>query len=103
MTMNQPVGRLFRQKPAWLEVDLGQPMSIGSIYIDEPAEYQRIGDFELQYFDGKDWDVFHHGTTIGPEWSVAIKPVTARRVRLNILKTTDGPTIREFQLYGPAP
>lgn len=30
-------------------------------------------------------------------------PVTAREFRLNITEATDGPTIREFQLFGPAP
>jgi alpha-L-fucosidase len=91
------------QQPAWLEVNLGKPTKIGRVCIDEPAEYQRIQSFELQYFDGKSWHVFHQGTTVGPEWSLAVTPITARRVRLNILKTTDGPTIREFQLYAPSP
>jgi hypothetical protein len=54
-------------------------------------------------FDDKNWHVFHHGTTVGPELSIAIAPITARHVRLNILKPTDGPTIREFQLYAPSP
>ena len=90
------------QKPAWLEVDLGEPRRIGRVFIDEPAEYQRIQAFELQYFDGNGWKNFHAGTTIGPEWSAVVKPITASRVRLNILKSTDGPTIREFQLYGPS-
>ena len=40
------------QKPVWLEVDLGEPMRIGRVFIDEPAEYRRIQSFELQYFDG---------------------------------------------------
>jgi alpha-L-fucosidase len=93
----------FGQQAAWLEVDLGKPTTIGRVYIDEPAEYQRIQSFELQYFDDKNWHVFHHGTTVGPELSIAIAPITARRVRLNILKATDGPTIREFQLYAPLP
>jgi alpha-L-fucosidase len=72
------------------------------VFIDEPAEYRRIRAFELQYFDGINWKSFHAGTTIGPEWSTAVTPVTASRVRLNILKSTDSPTIREFQLYGPS-
>jgi hypothetical protein len=93
----------FGQKAAWREVDLGEPTKIGRVYIDEPAEYQRIQSFELQYFDGEDWRAFYRGTTIGPELSIDIAPIAARRVRLNILKATDGPTIREFQLYAPSP
>jgi alpha-L-fucosidase len=91
------------QKPAWLEVDLDEPKSIDRVFIDEPNECRRIQAFELQYFDGKIWKNFHVGTTIGPEWSAVVKPVMASRVRLNILKSTDSPTIREFQLYGPSP
>jgi alpha-L-fucosidase len=90
------------QKPVWLEVDLDEPKSIGRVFIDEPAECRRIQAFELQYFDGNNWKSFHAGTTIGPEWSAVVTPVTASRVRLNILKSTDSPTIREFQLYGPS-
>ena len=89
------------QKEAWLEVDLGGPKTIGRVFIDEPIEYQRIQEYELQAFDGKDWKSFHHGTTIGPEQSLQVKPVTASKVRLHILRASDGPTIREFQLYGP--
>jgi alpha-L-fucosidase len=89
------------QQPAWVEVDLDEPRSIDRVFIDEPAEYQRIQAFELQYFDGTRWKSFYTGTTVGPEWSTVIKPViVSRRVRLNILKSTDSPTIREFQLYG---
>jgi alpha-L-fucosidase len=71
--------------------------------MDEPAEYRRTQSFELQYFDGKAWQVFCQGTTIGPELSGAFAPITTQRVRLNILKATDGPTIREFRLYAPSP
>ena len=46
------------QKPAWLEVDLDEPRSIGRVFIDEPAEYRRIQAFELQYFDGNAWKNF---------------------------------------------
>jgi hypothetical protein len=89
------------QQPAWLEVDLDTPRKIGRVFIDEPAEYRRIQAFELQFFDGNNWKNFFTGTTLGPEWSTVVTPITASRVRLNITKTTDGPTIREFQLYGP--
>jgi alpha-L-fucosidase len=90
------------QNPAWLEVDFDEPTNIGRVVIDEPAEYQRIQAFELQYFDGHGWQNFHTGATIGPDWSAVVTPITANRVRLNILKSSDSPTIREFQLYGPS-
>jgi alpha-L-fucosidase len=85
---------------AWLEVDLGEPQQVVRVSIDEPAEYSRIQEFQLQYRDGEDWKTFYEGKTVGPDWSKEIAPLTAQRFRLNILKATDGPTIWEFQLGG---
>jgi alpha-L-fucosidase len=38
---------------------------------------------------------------IGADYLKTFEPITARQVRLNILNTTDGPTIWEFQLPAP--
>ena len=86
---------------AWLEVDLGEPQAIARVMIDEPAEYQRVRAFELQYLDGQTWKTFFRGTTIGPHWSQKLDTITARRVRLNITEAVEGPTLWEFQLFGP--
>lgn len=83
----------------WLEVDLGKPATIRKVAIEEPQEYRRVQAFELQYHDGQTWKTFHEGTTIGPEWSVKVEPVTAQRFRLNIVKAPGGPTIAEFMLF----
>jgi alpha-L-fucosidase len=88
---------------AWLEVDLGQALTVQGVAIKEPDAYQRIRSFKLQYQDGNMWQTFHKGTSIGPDWSIKVKPFKARRVRLNILKATDGPTIEEFQLFPQKP
>jgi hypothetical protein len=85
-------------KPAWLEVDLGQPTTIGRVTIDE-AFPGRVRAFELQYQDGAGWKTFHKGKTIGAKFSAAFDPITAQHVRLNILDATEGPTIAEFQLF----
>jgi len=37
----------------------------------------------------------------GPVGAAGATPVTARHVRLNLVKTTEGPSIREFQLFAP--
>jgi alpha-L-fucosidase len=86
---------------AWLEVDLGRPTAIGGVLIDEPAEYKRIEAFQLQYIDGQTWKTFYTGKKIGPHWKTTFPAVTAQRVRLNILKATEGPTLWEFQLFAP--
>jgi len=86
-------------KQAWLEVDLGKPMTFNRVKISEA--YDRVQKFELQYRDGNRWKTFVSGTKISSDYSKQFKPVTARYVRLNILKVTDGPTIWEFQLFAP--
>jgi hypothetical protein len=84
---------------AWLEVDLGKPMTIRKVAVDEPQEFQRVQAFEVQYYDGQAWRTFHKGQTLGPEWSAPVEPVTAQRFRLSILKAPGGPTICEFALF----
>ena len=86
-------------KSAWLEVDLGEACTLGRALISEP--YDRVQKFELQAHDGQDWRTFYQGKTIGENLTVKFPPVQARRVRLNLLETTDGPSIWEFQLYAP--
>jgi alpha-L-fucosidase len=83
-------------KQAWLEVDLGKATTFDQVKIAEA--YDRVQEFELQYKNGAQWKTFARGTKIGAGYSMTFKPVTARQVRLNILESTDGPTIWEFQL-----
>ena len=85
---------------AWLEVDLGKPMTLSRVKVSEA--YDRVREFELQAKDGDKWQTFARGTKIGDDYVQQFQPVTARIVRLNILKATDGPTIWEFQLFAPA-
>ena len=86
-------------RQAWLEVDLGKPMTFNRVKISEA--YDRVRDFELEAKDGDRWQTFARGTRIGDDYSRQFDPVTARLVRLHILKATDGPTIWEFQLLAP--
>jgi len=64
-------------------------------------EFNRVQQFELQYKDGDQWRTFAEGTKIGQKLKLEFSPVTARYVRLNILKAAEGPTIWEFQLFAP--
>ena len=64
------------------------------------TEYGRVRKFALQKKEGNgEWQTFHQGATIGEDLSIRFEPVTARRVRLNLLETTEGPSIWEFQLF----
>jgi len=86
-------------KQAWLEVDLGKPTTFDRALISEP--YGRVRSFELQYKEGDEWRTFARGSRIGQRLTVKFPPVTARYVRLSLLKTTEGPSIWEFQLFPP--
>jgi len=86
-------------KSAWLEVDLGEPKTFDRALISEP--YGRVVEFAIEVKDGDEWKVAARGTTIGERKRLTFKPVTARIVRLNLLRTTEGPSIWEFQLFAP--
>ena len=86
-------------KSAWLEVDLGEPKTFDRAMISEP--YGRVQEFELRAKEGERWTTFHRGATVGENLTLKFPPVTARHVRLNLLETTDGPSIWEFQLFAP--
>ncbi|MHC4748909.1 MAG: alpha-L-fucosidase [Planctomycetota bacterium] len=83
----------------WLEVDLGKAVTFNRVKISEA--YDRVREFELQYKDDTQWKTFARGTKIGTNYSKMFEPVTAQQVRLNILDSTEGPTIWEFQLFAP--
>ena len=89
---------------AWLAVDLGSPVTVAQAAIKE-AYPSRVKKYVLQYkvnaMDGP-WKVLHEGTALGENAVITFKPTTVRLVRLNILDAVEGPTIWEFQLFGPA-
>ena len=82
---------------AWLEVDLGKPMTFCKAAINE-AFAPRVQSFELQAKVGDTWKTFHSGTTLSANFQASFVPVTAQVVRLNVLQASDWPTIWEFQL-----
>lgn len=83
----------------WLEVDLGEPRKIGKVMVDE-RQWNRVREFQLQYKVGNTWKTILNGTTLGWGFTKKFNPVTARHVRLNILKATEAPTIWEFRIFG---
>jgi len=88
-------------REAWIEVDLGKPTRIARVMIDECVAYgQRVKKFRVEAQTGGAWQPVLEGTTIGRNFTKTFDPVTARRVRLNILEATDGPTVWEIQLFG---
>jgi alpha-L-fucosidase len=84
---------------AWLEVDLAKSTTFNRVKISEA--YDRVQQFELQYKNNGQWRTIIDGIKIGQSYVKNFEPVTAKRVRLNILDAADGPTIWEFQLLAP--
>ncbi|MCF7730559.1 MAG: alpha-L-fucosidase [Akkermansiaceae bacterium] len=88
-------------KSAWLEEDLGKPVTIGRAIIKQAyPELQRVRKFATEYQQGDEWKACYLGEDLGTTLNARFEPVTARRVRLNITEATDGPTISEFNLFG---
>jgi alpha-L-fucosidase len=87
-------------KAAWLEVDLGEPTMFNRVRICEATQYgERIRRFQLEYEVEGEWKIALSGRTVGREYGSGFPAVTSRKVRLNILEATEGPTIWEFQLF----
>lgn len=87
-------------KSAWLEVDLGKPVSFSRAIIKQAyPELKRIKKFTIEYRENDRWIVCYKGEVMGETENIRFRPITARFVRLNIVESTDGPTIKEFSLF----
>jgi len=64
---------------------------------------QRIQKYSIDVWTGSEWKTVASAQAIGHKKSDIFPPVTASRVRLNILSSTDGAALREFQVYNIEP
>jgi alpha-L-fucosidase len=86
---------------AWVEVDLGEPLNIGSFTVVEPWHpWDNHGqEFTLQYKNGDKWVDIVSGKTNGCGHTQQFEPVTGRYFRLNIAGAKDGvPVLNEWVL-----
>ena len=60
---------------------------------------QRIQKYSIDVWTGTAWKTVAAAGAIGHKKVDIFPPVTASRVRLNILSSTDTAAIREFQIY----
>ena len=68
-------------KSAWLEVDLGQPATIGRAVIEQGyPELQRVRKFAIEYWQDGQWQPCYRGENLGATLDATFKPVTAQRV-----------------------
>ncbi len=84
-------------RQAWIARDFEKPVTVGRVRINE-AVAERVRRFELQVRDGTAWRTILTGEKIGRSFTQSFAPVTGREFRLNILESTDGPTIAELEL-----
>jgi hypothetical protein len=85
------------QHTGWLELDFGKPMTVGRAVIEE--SFNRVTKFALEAQQpGGKWNAIVNGTTIGISKELKFAPVIARKFRLNILASSETPTIDELQL-----
>ncbi len=80
---------------AWVEVDLGEPINIGSFSIVEPWHpWDNHGqEFDLQYKNGDNWVDVISGKTNGCGHTQEFKPVNGRHFRLYITGAENEPPV----------
>jgi alpha-L-fucosidase len=60
---------------------------------------QRIEKFHLEWWNGKKWNTFAAGTTVGYKRLLRFSPVTTNKVKLVIDRSRTNPTLASFGLY----
>lgn len=84
-----------------LEVDFAKPVSIDRVTSMEWLnDGQHVEKYAVEVWTGKAWNTVASGQAIGHEKIDRFPAVTASRIRLNILSSTQEAHIREFQVYG---
>lgn len=85
---------------AALEVSFPAPITFNrALTMEWLNDGQRIQKYSIEVWNGTAWKSVAQAQAIGHKKIDSFPAVTAARVRLNILSSTDAAQIREFQLY----
>jgi alpha-L-fucosidase len=85
---------------ASLDFELAAEQTFDRVMLEEDIRVgQRIEEFHLESWDGKQWRPFARGTTIGYKRLLRFPSVRAGKVRLIIDKSRTSPTLYAFGLY----
>jgi alpha-L-fucosidase len=85
---------------ATLEVDFSRPITFNrTVTMEWLNAGQRIQKYSVDVWTGSGWKTVVAADAVGHKKIDIFPAVTASRVRLNILSSTDAAAIREFQLY----
>ncbi|WP_109486905.1 alpha-L-fucosidase [Occallatibacter savannae] len=85
-----------------IEVQFDHPVTLDhALTMERLNNGQHIQKYAIEIWSEPDqkWKAIAEGQAIGHKKIDAFAPVTAKRVRLNILSSTEAAEIREFQLY----
>jgi len=89
-----------KDSTAVIEFNLPKPQTFDVLSLQENITIgQRIEKFNLEYFNGTNWEQIAEGTTVGAKRLIRFKPVTAQKVRLNITSSRLNPTLTAVGLY----
>lgn len=87
-----------------LEVRFDKPVTFNrALTMEWLNDGQHIEKYSIDAWTGSAWKTVAAAHAIGHEKIDTFPAITASRVRLNILSSTDGAAIREFQLYNVQP
>jgi alpha-L-fucosidase len=85
---------------AFVEADVREPVTFDHTLVMEWLnDGQHIEHFRIEAWDGHTWKSVVEGHTIGHKRIDSFAPVTASRIRLNILSSSAKAHIREFQAF----
>jgi alpha-L-fucosidase len=85
---------------ATLEVSFTGPITFDHAQLMERLnDGQHVEHFRIEAWDGKQWKAVDEGRGIGHKRIDSFAAVSASKVRLNILSSSGGVEIREFQLF----
>ncbi len=89
-----------RVSAATIEYDLGEPRTFNVAMLQEYIKMgQRVEEFYLEAWNGKEWKPLSRSTTIGYKRLLRFNEVTTQKVRVRITQSRARPTISEFGLY----
>ncbi len=82
-------------RSCWIELDLGEVRTFDHLLIDESCG-RRIQEFHLAREENGKWITFFSGGQAGPMFTASFPNVATRRVRLEITRSNNSPTITEI-------
>ncbi|MBS1799287.1 MAG: alpha-L-fucosidase [Acidobacteria bacterium] len=85
---------------ATLELRFGKPITFDrALTMEWLNEGQHVEEYSIEAWQNGAWKTIAHAQAIGHKKIDLFSPITAQRVRLNLLSTAGSAAIREFQLF----